>query len=143
MDTKKSKKIKDWVENQSEKPTRNYSFKSASDQEVDLAYFPNSIDSEYSKDLGFPGEYPYTRSIHPNLYRGKLWTMRQFAGFGSPSETNKRFKYLLKHGQTGLSVAFDMPTLMGYDCDHSLSKGEIGHCGVSISTLKDFEILFN
>ena len=95
MDTKKSKKIKDWVENQSEKPTRNYSFKSASDQEVDLAYFPNSIDNEYSKDLGFPGEYPYTRSIHPNLYRGKLWTMRQFAGFGSPSETNKRFKYLI------------------------------------------------
>ncbi|MAV64058.1 MAG: methylmalonyl-CoA mutase [Candidatus Marinimicrobia bacterium] len=139
---KKNKEIKEWLSKESKKEKRNYSFKSASNEEVDLSYFPENIDDSYKKDLGFPGQYPYTRSIHSNLYRSKLWTMRQFSGFGSPSETNKRFKYLLKQGQTGLSVAFDMPTLMGYDCDHKLSKGEIGHCGVSVSTLEDFEILF-
>ncbi len=98
------------------------------------------IDSK--KDIGEPGQYPYTRGIHPTMYQGKLWTMRQFSGFGTPSETNKRYKFLLEKGQTGLSVAFDMPTLMGLDSDHPKSLGEIGHCGVNISHLKDMEILF-
>ena len=141
MANKKDKKINIWKDKVS-KSGRDYSFDTVSGEKVDLAYFPEKIDSEYD-EIGFPGEYPYTRSIHNNLYRGRLWTMRQFAGFGSPSETNERFKYLLSQGQNGLSVAFDMPTLMGYDCDHSLSKGEIGHCGVAISSLKDMEILFD
>jgi len=100
--------------------------------------------ADFSPDaeLGFPGEFPFTRGIHPNLYRGKLWTMRQFAGFGTPEDTNKRFRFLLENGQTGLSTAFDMPTLMGYDADHALSKGEVGREGVSISTIEDMEVLF-
>jgi methylmalonyl-CoA mutase N-terminal domain/subunit len=98
---------------------------------------------DYLKDLGFPGEYPYTRGIHTNGYRGKVWTRRQFAGFGSPEDTNKRFKYLLEHGQTGLSVAFDLPTLMGWDSDSPVSQGEVGICGVAISSLEDMETLFN
>ncbi|MCB0328157.1 MAG: methylmalonyl-CoA mutase [Bdellovibrionales bacterium] len=95
-----------------------------------------------SSELGYPGEYPFTRGIHPNLYRGKLWTMRQFAGFGTPEDTNARFRFLLANGQTGLSTAFDMPTLMGYDADHALSKGEVGREGVSLCTIEDMEILF-
>ncbi|MGD0304538.1 MAG: methylmalonyl-CoA mutase family protein [Candidatus Acidiferrales bacterium] len=95
------------------------------------------------KDLGFPGEPPYTRGIHSTMYRGKLWTMRQFAGFGTAQDTNERFRYLLSQGQTGLSVAFDLPTLMGYDADHALSEGEVGKCGVAISSLADMEILFD
>src|SRR5204862_7352851 len=92
--------------------------------------------------LGMPGVYPYTRGVHPTGYRGRLWTMRQFAGFGSRRETNERYKYLLAHGTTGLSVAFDFPTLMGYDSDHPRSEGEVGKCGVAISSLKDMEDLF-
>ena len=92
---------------------------------------PNEADKRYDQNLNDPGEYPYTRGIHNSMYRGKLWTMRQFAGFGKPEETNERFKFLLKQGQTGLSVAFDMPTLMGYDPDHDFALGEVGHCGVS------------
>src|SRR5271155_1151640 len=94
-------------------------------------------------DLGFPGEPPYTRGIHPTMYRGKLWTMRQFAGFGTAEDTNARFRYLLGQGQTGLSVAFDLPTLMGHDSDHALSEGEVGKCGVAISSLADMEVLFD
>ena len=97
---------------------------------------------DYSKDLGFPGSYPYTRGIHSSMYRGRFWTMRQFAGFGTPQDTNKRFKYLLEQGQTGLSTAFDMPTLMGYDSDHERSRGEVGKEGVSVSSLADMEALF-
>ena len=130
-------------ENKKKSNERDYSFDTASGESVDLFYQPDKIDANYKDNISNPGEYPYTRGIHKNLYRGRLWTMRQFAGFGSPSETNQRFKYLLSQGQTGLSVAFDMPTLMGYDCDHEISKGEIGHCGVSISTLNDMEKLFN
>ena len=130
-------------ENKKKSNERDYSFDTASGESVDLFYQPDKIDANYKDNISNPGEYPYTRGIHENLYRGRLWTMRQFAGFGSPSETNQRFKYLLSQGQTGLSVAFDMPTLMGYDCDHEISKGEIGHCGVSISTLNDMEKLFN
>ena len=95
------------------------------------------------RDLGFPGEPPYTRGIHATMHRGRLWTMRQFAGFGTAEDTNKRFRYLLAQGQTGLSTAFDLPTLMGYDSDHALSEGEVGKCGVAISSLADMEVLFD
>src|SRR5262252_5349135 len=98
--------------------------------------------SEPAGDIGLPGEFPYTRGIHRDMYRGRLWTMRQFSGFATPEETNRRYHYLLEQGQTGLSVAFDLPTLMGYDADHPNSLGEVGKCGVSISSLEDMEILF-
>jgi len=105
---------------------------------------PSDADVEkYQRDLGFPGQFPYTRGPQPSMYRGRLWTMRQFAGFGTPEDTNKRFKYLLEHGMTGLSTAFDMPALMGYDADHPMSRGEVGKEGVAVSTLKDFEVLFS
>jgi methylmalonyl-CoA mutase, N-terminal domain len=104
---------------------------------------PSAADVErYLRDVGFPGSFPYTRGPQPSMYRGRLWTMRQFAGFGSPEDTNKRFKYLLEHGVTGLSTAFDMPALMGYDADHPMSRGEVGREGVAVSTLKDFEVLY-
>lgn len=99
-------------------------------------------DNNYDHKLGYPGEFPFTRGVQPSMYRGKLWTMRQFAGFGSPEDTNTRFKYLLEHGQTGLSTAFDMPSLMGYDPDHELSWGEVGREGVSVATIDDMERLF-
>lgn len=119
-------------------------FTTVSDQEIDILYGPDDIDDiNYLSEIGFPGEYPYTRGIHPNGYRGKIWTMRQFAGFGTPEDTNERFHYLLNHGQTGLSVAFDLPTLMGWDADSSMSDGEVGICGVAISSLQDMEILFD
>ena len=98
---------------------------------------------DYLRDLGFPGEYPYTRGVYATMYRARLWTMRQYAGFGTAEQTNQRFKYLLKHGQTGLSVAFDFPTQLGYDCDHPMAKGEVGKAGVSVSTLRDMEIVFD
>lgn len=122
----------------------NWKFTTVSGEPIDPLYTPDEISNiDYLKDLGFPGEYPYTRGIHTNGYRGKVWTMRQFAGFGSPEDTNKRFKYLLEHGQTGLSVAFDLPTLMGWDSDSPVSEGEVGICGVAISSLEDMETLFN
>ena len=118
-------------------------FTSVSGEEVNPLYTPEDIpDFDYTEKLGFPGQFPYTRGVHPNGYRGKVWTMRQFAGFGTPEDTNSRFKYLLKNGQTGLSVAFDLPTLMGWDADADMSKGEVGICGVAISSLEDMEILF-
>src|SRR5262245_62724919 len=98
--------------------------------------------SDLERDLGYPGSYPYTRGVYPSMYRGRLWTMRQFAGFGTVEETNERFHYLLDHGQTGLSTAFDMPTLMGYDSDHARSLGEVGREGVAVDTLDDMEQLF-
>jgi len=105
---------------------------------------PSAEDVEkYERDVGFPGRFPYTRGPQPTMYRGRLWTMRQFAGFGSPDDTNQRFKYLLGHGMTGLSTAFDMPALMGYDADHPMARGEVGKEGVAVSTLKDFEILYS
>ena len=111
---------------------------------VERLYTPNSLpDFDYEAESGFPGQPPYTRGIHATGYRGKLWTMRQFAGFGSAFDTNLRFKYLLEHGQTGLSVAFDLPTLMGFDSDHPFSEGEVGKCGVAISSLADMEVLFD
>jgi methylmalonyl-CoA mutase N-terminal domain/subunit len=105
-------------------------------------YTPDNVDLDYERDLGFPGVYPFTRGVYPSMYRGKLWTMRQFAGFGTAEETNERFRYLLDHGQTGLSTAFDMPTLMGYDSDHARSLGEVGREGVAIDSLEDMKTLF-
>jgi methylmalonyl-CoA mutase N-terminal domain/subunit len=123
---------------------RHNKFTTVSGKDVNVFYGPDDIENiNYLSEIGFPGEYPYTRGIHRNGYRGKVWTMRQFAGFGTPEDTNKRFHYLLDHGQTGLSVAFDLPTLMGWDADAPLSEGEVGICGVSISSLKDMEILFD
>ena len=135
--------LKKWQKDVENSSKRKYNFDTVSGKENELLYYPNELSQDYIHKLGFPGQFPYTRGIHANLYRGKLWTMRQFAGFGSPKETNERFKFLLKNGQTGLSVAFDMPTLMGYDPDHEFSIGEVGHCGVSISNLEDMEILFD
>jgi methylmalonyl-CoA mutase N-terminal domain/subunit len=112
-------------------------------KEVEALYTALDVGAESAEALSVPGQYPFTRGIHPTGYRGKLWTMRQFAGFGSPQETNERYKYLLAHGTTGLSVAFDFPTLMGYDSDHPRSEGEVGKCGVAISSLKDMEDLFD
>jgi methylmalonyl-CoA mutase N-terminal domain/subunit len=126
-------------------PERPVRFTTLSDMEVPLLSTPDDLEKigfDYEADLGFPGEYPYTRGVQYNMYRGKLWTMRQFAGFSSPTETNKRFKLLLEQGQTGLSTAFDMPTLMGYDCDSPKALGEVGKCGVSVSTIADMEELF-
>ena len=123
--------------------SRSVDFKTLSGESLDTCYFPENPSKDYMEKLGFPGQYPYTRGVHANLYRGKLWTMRQFAGFGSPEETNTRFKQLLSKGQTGLSVAYDMPTLMGYDPDHSFSDGEVGKCGVSIFSLEEMELLFD
>src|SRR5213079_998780 len=105
-------------------------------------YTPDNVDLDYDRDLGYPGVYPFTRGVYPSMYRGKLWTMRQFAGFGGAEETNERFHYLLEHGQTGLSTAFDMPTLMGYDSDHPRSLGEVGREGVAVDSLADMERLF-
>ncbi|HEU5211750.1 MAG TPA: methylmalonyl-CoA mutase family protein [Gaiellaceae bacterium] len=104
---------------------------------------PDTVDVDYERDLGYPGVYPFTRGVYPSMYRGKLWTMRQFAGFGTAEETNERFRYLLEHGQTGLSTAFDMPTLMGYDSDHPRSLGEVGREGVAIDSLADMQTLFS
>jgi methylmalonyl-CoA mutase, N-terminal domain len=106
-------------------------------------YLPENVDIDYDATLGYPGVYPFTRGVYPSMYRGKLWTMRQFAGFGTAEETNERFRYLLEHGQTGLSTAFDMPTLMGYDSDHPKSLGEVGREGVAIDSLADMETLFS
>ncbi len=110
--------------------------------DVDPLATPDTVDVEYARDLGFPGEFPFTRGVYPSMYRGRLWTMRQFAGFGTAEETNERFRYLREHGQTGLSTAFDMPTLMGYDSDHPRSLGEVGREGVAIDSLADMETLF-
>src|SRR5204862_8103569 len=110
--------------------------------ENDPLYTPENVEIDAESDLGYPGTYPFTRGVYPSMYRGKLWTMRQFAGFGTAKETNARFRYLLDHGQTGLSTAFDMPTLMGYDSDHARSLGEVGREGVAVDTLADMEDLF-
>ena len=124
--------------------TRDAKFITVSGEPVELLATPDILqDLDYSRDLGFPGEFPYTRGIHHNMYRGKLWTMRQFAGFGTPEDSNKRYHYLLSRGQTGLSIAFDLPTLMGNDADDPISEGEVGICGVSVSSLQDMEILLD
>jgi len=124
------------------KPEREGGFTTISGLEHEPLYTPDNVEIEYDRDLGYPGVYPFTRGVYPSMYRGKLWTMRQFAGFGTAEETNARFRYLLDHGQTGLSTAFDMPTLMGYDSDHPRSLGEVGREGVAIDSLGDMETLF-
>lgn len=123
---------------------RNAKFVTVSSEPIKDLYTPDdSGDVDFFEDIGFPGEFPYTRGIHHNMYRGRLWTMRQFAGFGTARDTNERFKYLLEHGQDGLSVAFDLPTLMGVDSDDPKSEGEVGVCGVAIDSLADMEVLFD
>ena len=125
-------------------PERSISFRTTSDTEIKRLYTPLDLgDVDYSRNLGFPGEYPFTRGVQPTMYRGRFWTMRQYAGFATAEETNKRYKYLLDQGQTGLSVAFDLPTQIGYDSDHPLAEGEVGKSGVAIDSLRDMEILFD
>lgn len=144
----KQKKVK-WNENKVVKtlsrfPERKDQFITGSNQEVERLYTPEEIENfNYEEDLGFPGQYPFTRGVQPTMYRGRLWTMRQYAGFATAEESNKRYKYLLEQGQTGLSVAFDLPTQIGYDSNHPLSEGEVGKVGVAIDSLKDMEILFD
>jgi methylmalonyl-CoA mutase, N-terminal domain len=125
-----------------QKPERDALFTTISGLDVEPLYTPDNVEIDYERDLGYPGVYPYTRGVYPSMHRGRLWTMRQFAGFGTAEETNQRFRYLLEHGQTGLSTAFDMPTLMGYDSDHPKSLGEVGREGVAIDSLEDMEQLF-
>ncbi len=123
---------------------RSEEFRTTSELPVERLYTPLEVaEADYQRDLGLPGEYPFTRGIQPTMYRGRLWTMRQYAGFGNAEESNRRYKYLLEQGQTGLSVAFDLPTQIGYDSDHSLSQGEVGKVGVAIDSLADMELLFD
>lgn len=138
---------KRWVENTldpvlSKFPERKDAFTTGSGNPVDRVYFPPKPEDEYLDELGFPGQYPFTRGVQPTMYRGRFWTMRQYAGFGTAEESNKRYRYLLEQGQTGLSVAFDLPTQIGYDSDYRLCSGEIGKVGVAIDSLSDMEILF-
>jgi methylmalonyl-CoA mutase N-terminal domain/subunit len=152
-DAKKLKELKEasdkWEEgalqqSQAKYPERKKDFITTSSEKIKGLYTPLDVaDLDYSDDLGMPGEFPFTRGVYPTLHRGKLWTMRMFAGFGTAEESNKRFRYLLDQGQTGLSVAYDLPTLMGYDTDAPEALGEFGVCGVGVSSLKDMEILFN
>ncbi|MBA4603328.1 acyl-CoA mutase large subunit family protein [Thermoactinomyces mirandus] len=125
-------------------PERHSDFMTVSGSPVERLYTPQDIEElDYLEDLGFPGEYPYTRGVQPTMYRGRLWTMRQYAGFGTAVESNQRYKYLLSQGQTGLSVAFDLPTQIGYDSDHPMAEGEVGKVGVAVSSLGDMEVLFD
>jgi methylmalonyl-CoA mutase N-terminal domain/subunit len=135
---------RDWGECVARSKTRDYSFVTVSGRETPSLAAPHDLAGfDYDRDLGYPGQYPYTRGVHATMYRGRLWTMRQFAGFGTAEDSNRRYKFLLEKGQTGLSVAFDLPTLMGRDSDDPWSDGEVGKCGVAISSLEDMEILFD
>ena len=136
-------KIETFKKGESEYVERAEKFTTLSDIEVKPFYTPDDIQINYHKDLGLPGEFPFVRGVYQTMYRGRLWTMRMFSGYGTAFDTNKRFKYLLEHGETGLSVAFDFPTLYGYDSDHPLAHGEVGKCGVAISSLADMEVLFD
>jgi methylmalonyl-CoA mutase, N-terminal domain len=131
-----------WEEAYSKNPERDAEFSTMSGIPIKPLYTPDDVEGSYDEKLGYPGEYPYTRGVYPNMYRGRLWTVRQFAGFGDAEETNRRFRYLIEHGQNGLSVAFDMPTLMGLDSDSPLSLGEVGTEGVAVDSLEDMERLF-
>ncbi len=142
MDKLRKKKLQ-WQDSLKKCEERKWKWTSLSGSPLEILYTPDQVAAlDYEKDLGFPGEYPYTRGVQRNMYRGRLWTMRQFSGFGTARDTNRRYKYLLKHGQTGLSVAFHFPTLYGRDSDHPLSKGEVGRCGVAVDSLKDMETIF-
>lgn len=137
------KRKQEWEDKVGGSKFRPVKFTTVSGEPVEMLYTPeDTADMDFERDLGFPGEFPYTRGIHSTMYRGKLWTMRQFAGFGTPEDSNERYRYLLENGQTGLSVAFDLPTLMGRDADDPLADGEVGVCGVSVSSLADMEVLF-
>jgi methylmalonyl-CoA mutase N-terminal domain/subunit len=141
VDTKKDARDR-WEEAYSKNPERDAEFSTMSGIPIKPLYTPDDVEGSYDEKLGYPGEYPYTRGVYPNMYRGRLWTVRQFAGFGDAEETNRRFRYLIDHGQNGLSVAFDMPTLMGLDSDSPLSLGEVGTEGVAVDSLEDMERLF-
>ena len=152
FDPKKIKEIEDQVKTWNEKIEKSLSknaerkkeFKTTSEIPVHRVFSPDAVSGiEYLSDLNLPGEFPYTRGIQPTMYRGRFWTMRQYAGFGTAEDTNQRYRYLLKHGQTGLSVAFDLPTQIGYDSDHPLAQGEVGKVGVAIDSVKDMEVLFD
>jgi len=132
-----------WEEATAKAKLRDANFTTLSGSELKPVYGPDDVDLDFDRDLGHPGQFPFTRGVHPTMYRGRLWTMRQFAGFGTAGQTNERFKFLLDHGQTGLSVAFDFPTLMGYDSDQPHSLGEVGQVGVAISSLEDMELLMD
>jgi methylmalonyl-CoA mutase, N-terminal domain len=135
--------LEEWRQKYRQAGERDADFETLSGEPLEPLYTPEDVEGlDYDRDLGYPGEYPFTRGVYPTMYRGRLWTMRQFAGFGSPEQTNERYKYLLRHGQGGLSVAFDMPTLMGRDSDDPRSEGEVGRCGVATDSLADFETLF-
>ncbi|HET8633117.1 MAG TPA: methylmalonyl-CoA mutase family protein [Gemmatimonadales bacterium] len=138
------REVAEWRARAARQPVRDDTdFTTISGQPLEIAYAAPDVEAGLGERAGLPGTFPYTRGIHPNMYRGRLWTMRQFAGFGTAEDTNERYKFLLSRGQTGLSVAFDFPTLMGYDSDHPRSEGEVGKCGVAISSLADMETLFN
>ncbi|HEY2354193.1 MAG TPA: methylmalonyl-CoA mutase family protein [Gaiellaceae bacterium] len=142
--TDKTQGAGEWRERYEKTPERQGElFSTMSGVENEPLYSPDNVEFDYETDLGYPGSFPFTRGVYPSMYRGRLWTMRQFAGFGTAEETNARFRYLLEHGQTGLSTAFDMPTLMGYDSDHPRSLGEVGREGVAIDSLSDMETLFD
>ena len=137
---KKAKK--DWKKDSVNSLNRDCDFDTLSGMSQDILYYPSQAENDYMEKISFPGQFPYTRGIHSNMYRGRLWTMRQFSGFGTPEETNERYHKLMENGQTGLSVAYDMPTLMGYDPDHPWSLGEVGKCGVSVASIDDMRKLF-
>jgi len=143
-----SKTKKEWRENTLDSALkraagRQEKFETSSGLEIDTVYTPEDlVDFDYARDLGYPGEYPFTRGVQANMYRGRIWTIRQYAGFGNAEETNQRYRYLLEQGQTGLSIAFDLPTQIGYDSDHPLARGEVGKVGVAIDSLQDMEVLF-
>jgi len=137
---KKAKK--DWKKDSVNSLNRDCDFDTLSGMSQDILYYPSQVENDYMEKISFPGQFPYTRGIHSNMYRGRLWTMRQFSGFGTPEETNERYHKLMENGQTGLSVAYDMPTLMGYDPDHPWSLGEVGKCGVSVASIDDMRKLF-
>ncbi|MCI0455021.1 MAG: methylmalonyl-CoA mutase family protein [Candidatus Dadabacteria bacterium] len=135
---------KSWLDKNKKVKERQAEFRTPTGIPLERLYAPEDLESlDYERDIGYPGEFPFTRGVQPTMYRGRLWTMRQYAGFGTAEETNERFKYLLEQGQTGLSVAFDLPTQMGYDSDHPISKGEVGRVGVAIDSLEDMEVLFD
>jgi len=123
-------------------PERKTDFRTSSGITLPHLLVPTASEADYSEQLGFPGQFPFTRGVQPSMYRGRLWTMRQYAGYATAEESNLRYRYLLEHGQTGLSVAFDLPTQIGYDADDPIALGEVGKVGVSISSLRDMEILF-
>jgi len=145
MDNKTIGQVEEnWRKTYDSSGERREEFRTDSGFEINPLYTPlDLLDIDYLKNINYPGQFPYTRGVYPTMYRSRLWTMRQYAGFGTARESNRRYRYLLEQGQTGLSVAFDLPTQIGYDSDHSLSRGEVGKVGVAIDTLADMEMLFD